>query len=167
MTFNRLVRETSTYLAWQSHLGVELQISRLRESSPGAKEGDGRQLVDVTGLILALWRLRLAAEMPHRIENSDDSLAPALATFDRAVPNLTKLRNVTMHFDNYATGTGDRKNTVGEPPRLVEAKDLWALRCDAAGFEWLEVRADYETTETAARALYDAIQKENNSRLDL
>jgi len=41
------------------------------------------------------------------------------------------------------------------------------LRCDAAGFEWLEVRVDYETAETAARALYDAIQKENNSRLDL
>lgn len=165
MTSTREARETSTYLAWQSHVGVRMQTSRLRESYDNRANGAGVQLVDCTGLVLALWRLRLAAQMSRAIDGSSVRVGPALEAFNISLPWLAKLRHVTMHFDEYALGTDKRRNTIGDPPRLIAARDLWEFRARADGFEWLGVHLDYDRVEQAARSLYDAIQADNNSHL--
>lgn len=165
MTTNRDARETSTYLAWQSNLGIAVQIARLRESFVSGQQGAGVQLVDASGLILALWRLRLAAVMSQQIDEPSDLVSSALAVFDSQLSDLAKLRHVTMHFDEYALETDRRRNTVGQPARLIEALDLWRMRSLPGGFEWLDVRVDYAEVEHAARVLYDAVQVTNNAQL--
>lgn len=142
-----------------------MQVSRLRESYIDGQQGVGKQLVDASALILVLWRLRIAALMSQQIQGSSENVAAALVRFDSETQDLTKLRHVTMHFDEYALRTDKRRNTVGDPQRLIETGDLWALRCDAGGLEWLGVRLDYDRVEGVARTLYDAIQKDNNSQL--
>ncbi|WP_291382492.1 hypothetical protein [Demequina sp.] len=165
MTSNGESREASTYLAWQSHLGVQMQVSRLRESYIDGHQGVGKQLVDASALILVLWRLRIAAQMSLQIQGSSENVAAALGSFDSATQGLAKLRNVTMHFDEYALQTDKRRDTVGDPPRLIEVGDLWTLRIDAVGLDWLGVRLDYDWVEGVACILYDAIQEDNNSQL--
>ncbi|WP_430866975.1 hypothetical protein [Demequina aurantiaca] len=165
MATNRETRESSTFLAWQSHFGVQMQVSRLRQSYARDEQGSGVQRVDASGLIVQLWRLRLAAVMSQRIDGSPTSVTPAIEAFDSANPGLAKLRHVTMHFDEYALETDSRRNKIGDPARLIEARDLWDLRSEPDAFTWLEVRVDYPSVEIAARALYDAIQGDNNSQL--
>jgi hypothetical protein len=104
--------------------------------------------------------------MSQRIEGSSENVDRALADFDQALPSLAKLRHVTMHFDEYALETDKRRNVVGDPARLIVARDLWDLRTDANGFCWLEARLEYDRVEHAARSLYDAIQVDNNTQLE-
>lgn len=103
--------------------------------------------------------------MSIRIEGRSDEVTTALARFDGSLPNLAKLRHVSMHFDNYALGSEERRNTIGDPARLIEVSDLWKFRKLADGFEWVEVQVQYGDVEREAVHLYDAIQHENNGQL--
>jgi hypothetical protein len=157
-------RETSTHVAFEAHFGVVASLERLRALSASPRDA-APVGVDATVLIIALWRLRLAATMSSRIPGETAAILAAIATFDAALPGLKRLRNVTMHFDNYALENKKRRNKIGDPPRLVGALDLWDLKRSARGFTWLEVDMDYDIVQAAARALYDAIQDSNNSQL--
>jgi len=165
MIGHNLTRETCTRMAWESYFGVTVVLERLRVPA-GPTVGSGPLLIDSTGLIIALWRLRLAATMSAAIPGETATIEAAVATFDAALPALKRLRDVTMHFDNYALENGQRRNTIGNPPRLIGAADLWKYRHTPKSFTWLDVTIDYDTTQTAARTLYDAIQESNNSQLE-
>lgn len=152
------------YLAWQSHFGVRLQTRRLRECTQ-PESGDGQLLVDSTALVIALWRLRLAAEMSVKLAVGSADLKAALSAFDQSLPGLKRLRHVTMHFDNYALENDSRRNEIGDPKRLIEARDLWDIEHTSDRFTWLEVTITYGAAEAAAQKLYDAVQDSNNSQL--
>lgn len=165
MATERENRELSTYVAWQSHVGVRTQIARLRESHAADQQNSGVELTDVFGLILALFRLRLAAQLTARIGDSGTRIEPELKKFDAEIPDVKKLRNVAMHFDEYALGTLNRRNKIGDPPRYVSTEDLWEVITDDQSATWLGVRLNYSEVDLAARNLYDAVQLENNSHL--
>lgn len=156
-------RDTSTYFAWQTYFGVTLAVGRLQSLSPGVRDGDGRALVDTTSLILALWRLRLVAEAEVRSGEDHPDLQAGLKAFDDALPDLRKLRNVTLHFDNYVLENDTRQNRVHPGGDLIGPRDLWAITHTPDGVRWLGVSLDYARALTAARELYDAIQTLNNS----
>ena len=164
MTTNREQREMAIYVAWQSHLGVRLQISRLREAVNAEPDFGGRHLADTLGVVTALWRLRLSAHLSQRIDGPSTSVDVALQDFDVVAAGLTTLRHVAMHFDEYVLETDKRRNKIGDPPRLVTTEDLWKFELDFKGVEWLGVRLNFDAVELAARQLYDAIQEVNNSQ---
>ena len=166
MATSRDNREVSTYVAWQSHLGVELQIARLRDAATTEPALGGQHLVDTLGLVIALWRLRLSAQLSQRLKGSSTRVDLALQEFEKATAGLRSLRNVAMHFDEYVLETDKRRTKVGEPPHVVATGDLWAFKLDVRHVEWLDVRLDFEKVEQAARRLYDAVQADNNSQLD-
>lgn len=156
------IRDTWTYFAWQAHFGVGLAITRLESLPADVGDGDGRALVDTTSLIIALWRLRLVAEAEVRATGQHPGLQAAMDRFDSALPGLRKLRNVTMHFDNYVLENDKRQNRVHPGGDLIGPRDLWAISHAPTGMTWLGVSLDYAHARTAARALYDAIQTANN-----
>lgn len=165
MIGSNLTRETSTRMAWEAHFGVTVVLDRLRAPT-GPTIGSGPLLVDSTGLIIALWRLRLAAMISAAIPGDVASIDAAVTMFDGSLPGLKRLRDVTMHFDNYALENDLRRNRIGDPPRFIGAADLWDVRHTPESFTWLDVTIDYDVAEAAARKLYDAIQDSNNLQLE-
>lgn len=158
------IRDTWTYFAWQAHFGVDLAVERLRALPPDTSNGDGRALVDTTSLVIALWRLRVVAEAETSVTDAHPALVAALGAYDAALPDLRKLRNVTMHFDNYVLENDKRQNRVMPDGPLIGPRDLWAISHSPLGVRWLGVSLTYSQALAAARALYDAIQTVNNGR---
>lgn len=111
-------------------------------------------------LIISLWRLRSAAAASTELSPAGPT-SDAVSKFDAALPGLQKLRNVTMHFENYALGNDKRRNTVDGEGTFIGTHDLWALEANSARVDWLGETLEYASVLTAARDLYEAVQVAN------
>ena len=69
-------------------------------------------MADFDFLIVALTRLQRAARLAAKIPQLRVSIDAALAQFDRALPDLKKMRDVAEHFDDYALDQGRQKAIV-------------------------------------------------------
>ena len=153
-------KEALTLLAWQAHRGVELSVARLRALPAGKFRGQDSGWVDAGLLIISLWRLRSAAAASTELSSAGPT-SDAVSKFDAVLPGLQKLRNVTMHFENYALGNDKRRNTVDGEGTFIGTHDLWALEANSARVDWLGETLEYASVLTAARDLYDAVQVAN------
>ena len=61
-------------------------------------------------MIVALTRLRRAAELASGIPEVAQHLTLALQKFDTAIPGLKPLRDVSEHINEYAMDGGRRKS---------------------------------------------------------
>lgn len=87
----------------EATIAVDLQRSRTRPpSNPTA------QWIDLHFIVVALWRLRRAANLASQVPRVRDQIQAALALFDSALPDLRDMRDAAEHIDDRA---------LSKPPR--------------------------------------------------
>lgn len=110
-----------------------------------------RQEIDLYFLLVALTRLRRAISLAAQVVELRPRLNSRLAEFDNQVPYLSRLRNVSEHFDDYTVGRG-RDSRVRRSQLQVSS-----LSKDTNGqlmWNWLGERVLLEAVHAAAQALY-------------
>ena len=129
---------------------IALQHRRLRSTEPEDKVFVFRRHADLQFLIVALRRLRRAAELGARVPHVSSRLRAALVEFDDRLPGLAKMRNVGEHIDDYVIGDGRAKD--------VQRGDLQVSTWDGTVFNWLGVELDIDAALEAAETLFEAVK---------
>jgi len=96
-------RRLANILVWT----IDLQVHRLKSEESKDKEFVFRRWADFEFLVIALIRLRKIANLiVKEIKTTKDIIEPAIKEFDKNLPNLKKVRDVTLHIDDYAMDNG-------------------------------------------------------------
>ena len=118
-----------------------------------------RWWTDLQFMIVALRRLRRAAELATRSTPAAHQVRAALAAFDAALPSLKTIRNIGEHFDSYAL------DSPGRHDKWIDRRQLEVGEWDGTTFRWLRQRdGRYHELNTndalaAAERLYDAVRR--------
>jgi hypothetical protein len=128
---------------------VALQHRRLRTTEPEDGVFVFRWHADLQFMIVALRRLRRAAELATHVAGVSPDLKVALRAFDDSVPNLAKMRNVGEHVDEYLLGLGRSKN--------VARSELQVSMWNGSVFNWQGVDLDIDLALKAAETLFSAL----------
>src|ERR1039457_2421145 len=88
---------------------VALQHRRLRATEPEDQIFIFRWHADLQFFIVALRRLRRAAELGAEVPHESVTLRAALTAFDNRLPGLARMRNVGEHINDYMLGDGRAK----------------------------------------------------------
>lgn len=152
-----LVRQSCARSAFDSALAVSSQVERLREFATTDPYVHSRRSADAQFLIVALWRLRMAALMCSDLVPEDKQVPAAIATFDDAFPGLASLRHVLMHYDNYLLENDQRRNKLVDKSRLVGRKDVEALSNNVDGVAWLGQWYQFDMVLPGSADLYRAV----------
>ena len=91
---------------------VQLQCRRLQSPEPEDATFVFRKWADFDFLIVALTRLRCAAQLAAGVPQFQSSLVAAVEQFDRALPGLKGIRDVAEHIDEYALDQGRKKSVA-------------------------------------------------------
>ncbi len=143
--------ERARSLANEAMFTVALQRRRIRFREPEDDVFVMRWWADLQFLIVALRRLRRAAELASRVELVKDSLALAVRAFDDALPQLTVMRNVGEHIDDYALDSPKRRH------KDVSRQDLQVGTWDGTTYEWLGESLNIDAAHDAAHTLFAAV----------
>jgi hypothetical protein len=98
---------------------------------------------DFDFLIVALIRLRRAARLAARIPQLQ-ALGAALAQFDRALPDLKKMRAVAEHIDDYALDQG-RQRAVAR-----QSLEVSTMEAEGPTLHWLQARLNAREASCAS-----------------
>jgi len=129
---------------------IDLQRRRLNSKEPEDAEFIFRQWSDFHFLVVALTRLRRAAELASKVTTISEQIQVSLKTFDDALPNLKKMRDVAEHINDYAMDNGKDKN--------ISRKSLEVSTSDGGDvWEWLGYELDAGAALRASAALYKAL----------
>lgn len=129
---------------------VALQERRLRTKEPEDGEFLFRKWADIQFLIVALWRLGRAAELASKVPETAAQVRPAIAAFDKAIPDLKTMRDVAEHFDEYALYSGRDKS--------ISRRSLEVAFVGPTRFEWLGFKLDTERAVKASSELFAVIK---------
>ncbi|WP_421825910.1 hypothetical protein [Larkinella sp.] len=129
---------------------VVLQYRRMRIEEPEDGNFMFRVLADFQFFITALMRLRKSAEIATKAPSVKKVIRRAITDFENAVPNLTHMRDVLEHIDDYAQDNG--KHTWIERQQLEVA--VW----DGTTYDWLGIKFNIETASVAAEKLFLTIR---------
>lgn len=129
-----------------------LQRRRLASSEPEDDEFLFRWWADLQFFIVALSRLRRYAEIALDVSSVRDELQDALATFDCAVPDLRKMRNVGEHGDAYAVNSSKRHM------KSIDARQLESGMWNGKTYVWLNGQLDVDAALNAAEELFGAVK---------
>jgi hypothetical protein len=98
--------ERARRLANLSLWTISLQYRRLNSIEPEDDKFILRKWSDFLFFIVALTRLRRAANLAAKIPEISPQMRKAIKTFDVAFPNLKTMRDVAEHIDDYACDCG-------------------------------------------------------------
>lgn len=146
------ILERSKSLCNQACWTISLQRRRLDSVEPEDEDFLFRPWADFQFLIVALRRLRRAAELGRQVALVRRHVTAAIRDFDRALPYLAKMRNVGEHVDDYASDRPNRKHAD------VDRKQLQVGARHGALFEWLGHTVDIFAAEDAAGRLFGAVR---------
>jgi len=132
---------------------IELQCRRLGDVEPEDTEFVLRRWADFDFLIVALTRLRRATSLAAKIPQLQASLDTALVEFDKALPDLKKMRDVAEHADDYALDHG-RQKTVAR-----QSLGVSTIEADGPTLCWLQARLNAREACRASRALFAALKE--------
>jgi hypothetical protein len=107
---------------------------------------------DFQFLIVALRRLRRAAELAARVPCVQAYVADAIREFDKSLLGLRKMRNAGEHVDAYAVDDAKRHH------REIDRRQLQVGSWDGKVFRWLEGELDTDSALDAAEKLYLALR---------
>lgn len=138
-------------LANQALWTVDLQRRRLSSEDPEDENFILRRWSDFHFFIVALTRLRRAAELAAKVPAVGEGLRSALNTFDAALPHLKRMRDVAEHVDDYALDGGK--------DRSISRKTLEVASSDGDKWQWLGFELDAGTALSASVALFAAISQ--------
>jgi hypothetical protein len=146
------ILERARSLANEAVWAVALQHRRLRTQEPEDDHFVFRYVTDLQFLIVALRRLRRAAELAARAPDVSADLGAAVNAFDSALPALAVMRNVGEHIDEYAVDHPKRRH------RKVDRRQLQVSVWNGSTYQWLGHELDIDAALTAAENLYHAIK---------
>ena len=129
---------------------VELQISRVREERVDVEPFVMRPFVDLEFLLVALTRLRRAANVINLFPYTETKLSQAIEKFDKRLSGLKQLRNITEHYDEYLLKIDRGKNID-----LKTIRSGYMTKCMSYdSVEWMDFRLDLDECLAAAKELY-------------
>lgn len=146
------ILERAFSLVNEAMFTIDLQRRRIRSEEPEDKRFMLRQWADLQFFIIALRRLRRAAELAGRAPSIAGKVAAALKQFDNLLPDLSMMRNVGEHIEDYG---------VDEPKRRYKHIDRRMLQVgsfDGTIYEWLGVKLNIDEAHAAAHGLYLTIR---------
>jgi hypothetical protein len=148
------ILERAKSLSNRACFTVALQRRRLRSAEPEDDTFVFRWWADLEFLVVALRRLRRAAQLATRVSNAGAAAAvvAALVDFDAAIPGLTTMRDVGEHIDDYALNDPKRHH-----PK-VKSGQLQVGRWDGTTFAWLGHQIDVDVAFSAATKLFGAVK---------
>jgi hypothetical protein len=151
---NAAVLERAHSFANEAMWTVALQHRRIQSPDPADRDFIFRRWTDFQFLIVALWRLRRAAELAANVTSVEPALRRALQDFDTALPVLRTMRNVAEHFDEYALDSGHL--------RSIDRRQLQVVIGDGLGggknFQWLGRNINIDDALRTGEKLYLALQ---------
>ena len=126
-------------------------------SSPEIQEPEDERFVfrwwaDLQFLIVALRRMRRAAQIAERAPSVAQGTATAIRAFDDALPGLATMRNVGEHVDAYAVDDPRRHN------RKIDGGMLQVGTWDGTTYRWLDLELNIDAAHAAAEQLYRAMR---------
>ena len=130
---------------------VKLQLRRLQSNEPEDEDFSFRKWADFHFLVVALTRLRRAAELAAKVSSIKSKMRDALQQFDAALPNRKKMRDVAEHIDDYGFDGGKDKN--------VSRKSLEVASCEGVTWQWLGYEMDANDAMEASVQLFEAIKQ--------
>jgi hypothetical protein len=139
-------------LASEAVCTVALQRRRLRSKEPEDEAFVFRWWADLQFLIVALRRLRRAAELASRVPSAKSKLSTALKRFDDSLPGLTVMRNVGEHIDDYAAESTGRRH------KQVDRRWLQVGTFDGTTYEWLGEKLNVDDAHNAATELLSSFR---------
>jgi hypothetical protein len=88
-----------------------MQLRRIRGVEPEDDDFVFRRLADIRFFIISLNRLRTTATIGYNVPDTkiQCSIIEAVEEFDKALPELKKLRNIGEHQNGYAVDSPDRR----------------------------------------------------------
>jgi hypothetical protein len=81
------------------------------------------------------------------------SLEKALEQFDKALPDLKKVRNAAEHVDDYAADQGQQKAVARQSLKVS------TMEADGPTLSWLQARLNAREASQASRALFAALRE--------
>lgn len=129
---------------------ADVQLQRARQDGSLGPGGAFVWWIDLQFFIVALRRLRRAAELALRVPDQRPAIERAIKAFDDALPDLPLLRNVGEHIDEYAVGEGFDSS--------VRWQQLQVGGWDGDTFEWLGTKLHADEAMEAARKLVSEIE---------
>jgi hypothetical protein len=138
---------------------VALQVRRLGSEEPEDSTFVLRWWADLQFLIVALRRLRRAAELAAKTDDRAAPVRAAIAAFDAALPGLAIMRNVGEHVDDYALDSPRRRH------KAIDRRQLQVGSWDGQTYHWLRdddeecLELDVRRAKGAAEKLYVAVRK--------
>ena len=148
-----VIFERAKSLCNEACFTVALQHRRLRTAEPEDRVFVFRWNADLQFLIVALRRLRRGVELASIVPDVSAGLKTALEEFDRNLPNLSKMRNVGEHIDDYVMG--NQRNRHKDVQRSALQVSTW----NGTVFRWLGAELDIDIALTAAESLFMALAK--------
>jgi len=148
---NAAIYERARRLANLAMWSVKLQLRRLQSVEPEDEDFILRPWTDFHFLIMALTRIRRAAELAAKVPPIKPRIREAIRQFDVALPNRKKMRDVAEHIDEYALDRGWDKN--------VSRKSLEVASCSGETWKWLGYEMDSKEALRASERLYEAIRQ--------
>jgi hypothetical protein len=137
-------------LANQALSTVDLQRRRLNSKEPEDAKFIFRRWSDFDFLVVALTRLRRAAELAAKVPSISKRIRSALKAFDAALPHLKEMRDVAEHIDDYAIDSGRN--------RSISRKSLEVGSFNSETWQWLGFEIDTGLALSASIALFAAIK---------
>jgi len=141
------IAERALSLMNEAMFTVALQRRRLRSVEPEDTVFIFRQWADFQFFIVALRRLRRAAELACRVPSAADKVTLAIKTFDGALPGFSTMRNVGEHIDDYAVQNPGRRY------KKIDRKMLQVGSWNENVFVWLGGALDLDHALKAAEDL--------------
>ncbi len=152
--------ERARSLANEAMFTVALQRRRIRSNEPEDNVFVMRWWADLQFFIVALRRLRRAAELTIRVSSARPGLTGALSEFDRALPSLTVMRNVGEHIEDYAIGKGHDGRVDRHQIQMGTFDGVtyqWLGKFDPVNGEWVGESLNIDVAHDAASELCAAI----------
>ncbi len=113
-----------------------------------------RRWADFDFLIVCLTRLRRAAKLAEGIPEIRSELTVALQEFDKALPHLKRMRDVSEHIDDYAIDRG-RESSISR--KQLEVSTV-SNDDSSSTIEWLGVQLNSLEALNASQRLFESIK---------
>jgi hypothetical protein len=149
---NTAILERAKSLTNQACFTVALQHRRIRSDESEDETFIFRWWADFQFLVVALRRLRRAAQLATNVLEAHAAITAALVDFDAALPGLATMRNVGEHIDDYALDAPKRHH------RNVTRGQLQVGSFDGTVFKWLGHQLDIDAALEAAEKLFQAVK---------
>jgi hypothetical protein len=130
---------------------VKVQLRRLQAVEPEDEDFILRKWADFHFLVVALTRLRRAAELAQKVPKLKETMRKAIKDFDAALPSRKKMRDVAEHIDEYAIDWGK--------DRSVSRKSLEVASCNGVTWTWLGYEMDANEALKASGQLFETIRQ--------